>query len=104
MSDSTFALLDKLEGSTGVVRKARAELGMGALELGVWILPEGTDLDESGDEEIYIVLDGEGTIEIDGEEHKLSRDRVVRTGSGTNRRLRADQHGLRVLAIRGSSD
>ena len=101
VSDYTIALLDKLEGNAGVPRKARAELNLGDTEVAVLILPPNTEHEDKRDEEaVYIALDGEGEIQIEEEPHRLFRDKAIRVGAQTRRTLRADKHGLRVLAIR----
>jgi mannose-6-phosphate isomerase-like protein (cupin superfamily) len=101
VSDYTIALLDKLEGNTGVPRKARAELNLGGTEVAVLILPPNTDHEDKPGEAVYIALDGEGEIQIEEEPHRLFRDKAIRVGKQVSRKLRADKHGLRVLAIRG---
>jgi mannose-6-phosphate isomerase-like protein (cupin superfamily) len=59
------------------------------------------DHSKDGQEEVYIVLRGSGEVEIDGERHPLDVDTMVRVSSGTSRKLRTTDEGMRVLAIGG---
>ena len=59
------------------------------------------DHSEDGQEEVYVVLRGSGEVEIDGERHPLETDTMVRVSSGTKRKLRTQDEGMRVLAIGG---
>lgn len=54
-----------------------------------------------GHEEVYLLLDGAGTIEVDGESVDLTSGDAVRVDPQATRQVRADQDSLFVFA--GSS-
>lgn len=56
---------------------------------------------EEGHEEVYLLLDGAGTIEVDGETVGLEPGDAVRVDPGSTRQVRAEEDSLFVFA--GSS-
>ena len=91
----------------GSFKRARAELGVESFGMQVIDFPPNADAypehdhSEDGQEEVYVVLRGSGEVEIDGERHPLETDTMLRVSSGTNRKLRTRDEGMRVLAIGG---
>lgn len=56
-------------------------------------------------EEVYLVLSGRLTVEIEGEEHDFGRDELVRVGPSVRRRLRnRGPERLSLLALGGAGD
>ena len=56
---------------------------------------------EEGQEEVYAVLGGSGTIRVGDEELKLTPDVLVRVGPAETRKIVSGSQGLRVLALGG---
>ena len=109
MSDFTAKRIDDLEGFyQGLFLKARDELGVQSFGLAVVEMPDGFDEHpdhdhaSEGQEEVYVVLRGTGTLEIEGGETvRLDPETLVRVGPGTKRRIRPDAGGMRLIAIGG---
>ena len=57
---------------------------------------------KDGQEEVYVVLDGSGTMEAAGQETPLSRGALVRVGPSTERKIIPGPQGITVLAIGGT--
>lgn len=59
-----------------------------------------------GTEHFFYVLEGEGVIEIAGEEHEITEGTVVWVGEGDEHRLyaRADQAGMRLFEFFSEAD
>jgi mannose-6-phosphate isomerase-like protein (cupin superfamily) len=101
--------IDEMEAAFGgAFRRARAELGARAFGFQVIDLPPSSgdlapehDHGFDGQEEVYAVLRGSGEIEIEGEEHAIDPETMVRVSPGVRRRLRSGPDGMRVLAIGG---
>lgn len=108
MSGYAVKRIDDMEGIYGgAFKRARAELGISSFGMQVIDMPPNADQypehdhSEDGQEEVYVVLRGSGEVEIDGERHPLETDTLVRVTSGTKRKLRTQDEGMRVLAIGG---
>ena len=90
----------------GALVRVRAELGVSAFGLQVADLPPESgelapehDHQHDGQEEVYLLLEGDGEVVLDGEPVTLDRETFVRIGPGVRRRLRAGPQGARVLMI-----
>ncbi len=57
---------------------------------------------KDGQEEVYVVLEGGGTIETAGEKTPVSRGALVRVGAGTQRKIVPGPQGITVMAIGGT--
>ncbi|HUH82054.1 MAG TPA: cupin domain-containing protein, partial [Solirubrobacteraceae bacterium] len=57
---------------------------------------------EDGQEEVYAVLDGSGTMDVEGERVEMDRETLVCVPSGTKRKVLAGPQGIRMLVIGGS--
>jgi hypothetical protein len=62
------------------------------------------DESDSGQQELYLGLDGSGWVVIDdrGERLPLDREHLVRVDAGTARTLASGPEGLRVLCVGGT--
>jgi mannose-6-phosphate isomerase-like protein (cupin superfamily) len=109
MMDCTVLGIDEMERAFGgVFVRVRASLGVSGFGVQVIELPPNSgdaapehDHLHDDQEEVYLLLDGGGEIEVDGEHHPLARDVFVRVGPGARRRLRSGPEGMRVLAMGG---
>ena len=110
MGDYTVVEIDDIEAiAFGVFKRARATLGVKAFGLQVLDLPANADRypehDHSADgqEEVYVLLRGNGQIEIDDEPIEMTPDRIFALQPGTKRKLIPGDQGMRVLAIGGKA-
>ena len=101
--------IDDIEAiAFGTFRRARAALGVRSFGLQVLDMPPNAtqypehDHGEDGQEEVYVLLRGNGEIEIDGERMAMSPDRIYAVQPGTKRKLWPGDEGMRVLAIGGT--
>jgi quercetin dioxygenase-like cupin family protein len=97
---------EEMEGSGGATwRLARKTLGAKAFGFNVVDLAPGGELPEhdesgSGQEEVYIVLDGEGTLVADGEEIAAPAGTFARYGPEVKRTIRNKSDApIRALLI-----
>jgi mannose-6-phosphate isomerase-like protein (cupin superfamily) len=70
------------------------------LELGVYVLvaPEPDRQQPHSDDEIYVVLEGSGVLEVEGEQVPVSEGSAVFVEAGADHRFTAYEH-LSVLVI-----
>jgi len=109
MADYTVKRIDDMEGIyRGSFKRARAELGVDSFGMQIMDLPPEMgdrypehDHAEDGQEEVYVVLRGSGEIEIEGEKIAIDPETLVRVASGTMRRVRTHDEGMRLLVIGG---
>lgn len=108
MSDYTIKSIDDMDTFyRGLFRRARGELGVQSFGMAVVDLERGTDdhpeheHEAAGQEEVFIVLRGSGTMEIDGESFELDPETMVRVGPASKRRIRPGTDGIRLVAIGG---
>ena len=80
MADVTVKREEDFEATfRGAMLKARAGLGVTSFGMQIVRLPPNTDAypehdhAESGQEEVYVVLDGRATLTVGGETHELER-------------------------------
>ncbi len=87
--------------------KARAELGVSAFGMQIIAMPPNygdyPEHDHAGDgqEEVYVVLDGSGTMDVEGDRVELDRETLVSVPSGIKRKVFAGPQGLRMLVLGG---
>jgi uncharacterized cupin superfamily protein len=108
MADFTLARIDDMETAfRGGYKRARATLGVSSFGMQVLDLPPNLeqypehDHADSGQEEVFVVMDGSGGIEVDGERHSVEPGTMVRVGPGVKRKLYTGDEPLRVLALGG---
>jgi uncharacterized cupin superfamily protein len=109
MSDlrATGAAIDDLPDLwDGFCRLVRPGLGLSAFGANIMNLPadyatKSHDEAESGQEELYVCLDGSGAIRLDEtDEHlPLDSEHLAAVGPGVARTLESGPQGLRVLII-----
>src|SRR5437764_240690 len=109
MADYTAKRIGDMEaGFGGGFVKARAELGVSAFGMQVIQMPPNYgdypehDHADSGQEEVFIALEGSGWMDIEGERVDLDGETLVRVGAGAKRKLYAGPEGIRMLAIGGA--
>jgi hypothetical protein len=91
----------------GVIKLARAGLGISAFGVQVIDLPPGYTTDAhderaTGQEELYAALDGEGAIVLgDDTRHPLDAGHLVRVAPEQARRISAGADGARVMVVGG---
>jgi len=89
----------------GAVKLAGAELGIRAFGMQVLDLPAGFanypehDHAADGQEEVYVVLDGEAFFVIDGEAVPAAAGEAVRIDPACTRSMRPGPQGARILAV-----
>jgi quercetin dioxygenase-like cupin family protein len=95
-----------IENFRGVFFKIRRSLGTTAFGINEVRLPaglEGIEHDEveTGHEEVYIVLEGEGTITVDGEPVSLATGDYLRVDAAATRLAVAGPNGLTFVVVAG---
>jgi hypothetical protein len=91
----------------GVIKLARAGLGISAFGVQVIDLPAGYTTDAhderaTGQEELYAALAGGGAIVLgDGTRHPLDSGHLVRVAPEQARRISAGTDGARVMVVGG---
>jgi quercetin dioxygenase-like cupin family protein len=94
------------EVAFGAFRKMRRALGVESFGINQIELPPGAsgrehDESDTGPEEVYVVLDGSGTMTIDGADVPLHPGVWVRVDPGTTRLPTAGPDGLVFIAVGG---
>jgi quercetin dioxygenase-like cupin family protein len=108
MARYSYVDVDELEGEGpgGAVRKTRRALGARAFGFNHFTLPAGAtghehDETASGQEEVVFVIDGSGTLRIDGEDVELKPGRFVRVDPDATRVPVAGPNGLTFVTFGG---
>ena len=126
MADYTVKRIDELETLSGLLegvsmRKVREDLGIEAFGISIIEMEPNADQapehDHSSEgaggemfakhpaqleqEELYVALRGSGTVTLDGTEHELTPETIMRIGPNVTRRVVAGPNGLRMLAVGG---
>ena len=100
-----------MEGAFGGwLKRARAELGVSSFGIAVVDLPPGAtrypEHDHRGDrqEEVFLLLRGTASLELDGGEQRVELDdeTFVRVGPLVRRKLSSGADGARVLILGGT--
>jgi mannose-6-phosphate isomerase-like protein (cupin superfamily) len=91
-------------GPGGAVRFVRRELGVAAFGINWFELPPNAvgrehDECESGQEEVYVVVGGDGIWRVGGEEVRVARGTVLRVDAETTRCPVAGPGGLTFVAV-----
>ena len=112
MSDVTVVAIDDMEGiHEGLVRRARAQLGVTAWGMQVLTLPPNWDgyplhnhdweAFDPNQEEVYIPLEGDARLLVDGQELELRPGVMARLGPAQLRRILPGPEGIRFIALGG---
>lgn len=95
---------DDVEAKNGVFKPLTGELGVGAFRINQLSLPggaEGPEHDHSADgqDEVYVVIAGGGTLVAEGEEFELRPGNVVFCSPDARRQMKAGDAGLTWVGI-----
>jgi hypothetical protein len=112
LSDVTVVAIDDMEGiHEGLVRRARAQLGVTAWGMQVLTLPPNWDgyplhnhdaeAFDPNQEEVYIPLEGDARLLVDGQELELRPGVMARLGPAQLRRIVPGDGGIRFIALGG---
>jgi mannose-6-phosphate isomerase-like protein (cupin superfamily) len=77
------------------------------LEIGIYVLmaPEPDRQRANGNDAVYLVLEGRGTLEVDGEQIQLREGRAAFVPAGADFRFSSyEQLSMLVIANRGTSE
>lgn len=107
MPDVSTKPIDEMEPTfAGAMRRVRAELGISAFGVQTVDLPPDFDRypwhdhAESGQEELFLALRGDGVLEVEGgERYPLEPEVPVRVGPAERRRVLSGPRGIRVLIV-----
>jgi mannose-6-phosphate isomerase-like protein (cupin superfamily) len=104
----TLKRIDDMEAAFGGgFKKARAELGVTSFGMQVLDFPANAtgypehDHAEEGQEEVFAVLGGSGTLRVGDQEVELTPEVLVRVDPAEPRKILSGPDGLRVLALGG---
>jgi len=105
-ADLSFAALDR--DTVERFQRLRAQLGVESFGINLIALPpraRGRIHAHERQEEVYLVLEGELMLFVDGVAHVLGPDRIVRVGPGVRRQLvNAGPARLVLLALGGAGE
>lgn len=108
MADVTVKRSDDFDSSfRGGLLKARAGLGLSSFGMQILRFPPNAerypehDHADSGQEEVYAVLEGAATLHAGGEEHLLEPGVFARVGPNETRKLTTGADAAVVLALGG---
>ena len=106
MSSFSYVDVDSLEGEGpgGAVRKTRRALGARAFGFNYFILPPNQSgrehsHEESMQEEVYFIVKGSGTMQVEGQEVELKPGRFVRVEPTATRLPVAGPEGLEFITF-----
>ena len=93
----TDAVVRKLQAAGGGYEVVHESPG---LEIGVYVLvaPEPDRQQPHEDDEVYLVLEGTGVLEVDGEQHSISVGHSIFVPAGADHRFSAYEQ-LSVLVV-----
>jgi uncharacterized cupin superfamily protein len=104
--DIAFAAIER--GTDERFQSLRRELGVSSFGMNVIVLQPGQRgriHRHERQEEVYLVLEGELTLVVEGAEHVLGADRVARVGPAVRRQLvNAGPERVVLLALGGSGE
>ena len=108
MADVTVKRTEEFEETfRGGMLKARSGLGISSFGMQILRFPPNADRypehdhSESGQEEVYVVLDGAATLAAGEEEHRLEPGIFARVGPTEKRKLSTGEEGATILALGG---
>ena len=108
MAEATVMRVDDFEAIYGGgFKRARAGLGVESFGLSILDFPPNYagypehDHSEDGQEEVYTVLEGAATLQVEGEQHELVPGVFARVGPGQRRKIVTGDSRVRLLALGG---
>jgi mannose-6-phosphate isomerase-like protein (cupin superfamily) len=108
MAGYTVKRIDEMEASFGGhYIRARAELGVTSFGMQILDFPPNTDRypehdhTHDGQEEVFVVMSGRGTVEVDGDRFDIDPDTMVRIAPEAKRKITTGDEPMRVLALSG---
>ena len=124
MADVTHTKIDEMEAIDGFfegIKFHKAAAGLEITSFGMAIIdlapgaedypehdhsPEGIGgqmfakrPEQLGQEEVYVALEGSGTLEADGEQYPIDADHIARVGPEVKRKVTPGPDGIRLLVI-----
>ena len=106
MADVTVKRLDEFEAVYGGgMRRVRAGLGVSSFGMQVIELPPNFEHypehnhDHDEQEEVYTVLSGRATLQVDGKDFELEPGMFARVGPTERRKFTTGDEGVRFLAL-----
>ena len=107
MTDYTAKRFDEMEPIFGgFFLRSRASLGVTSFGMQVLNFPPNSgdaypnhNHAESGQEEVYVVLDGAADFDIEGERLHLEPEMALRVGPTVNRKISTGSEGAQILAL-----
>jgi len=105
MPDVTFKKFDEFDNHEGLFLYAAKGLGVTSWGMNVERLPANWDgypehdHAEDGQEEVYVVLEGDVRLEADGESWELTPGSMARVGPGQKRTVVPGEAGATMLVI-----
>jgi mannose-6-phosphate isomerase-like protein (cupin superfamily) len=109
LPDYTVKRFDEMEAIFGgFFLRTRAELGVTSFGMQVLNFPPNSgdaypnhNHAESGQEEVYFVMDGAADFDIEGEQLHLEPQMALRVGASTKRKISSGPEGAQILALGG---
>ena len=108
MADVTVKRIDELDSYQGQFLYAGRGLGVTAFGMNLLKLPPGWpdypdhDHAKDGQEEVYVVLEGNGKLAAGGETWDLVPGTLARVGAGQKRKITPGPRGVTILALGGT--
>ena len=124
MADVTHTKIDEMDAIDGFFEgikfhKAAAGLEINSFGMAIIDLAPGTEdypehdhspegiggqmfakrPEQLGQEEVYVALEGSGTLEADGEQYPIDADHIARVGPAIKRKVTPGPEGIRLLVI-----
>jgi uncharacterized cupin superfamily protein len=116
MPDITVKQIDELERYTGPFQKGQqfffagkslglCKLGMNAIRMPAhWEHYPEHDHAASNEEELYIPLEGSGTLYAEGQSYPMKRGVLIRVGAATKRKIVPGPEGMTLLMLSDRPD
>jgi uncharacterized cupin superfamily protein len=116
MPDITVKHIDELERYTGAFRKEQqffyagkslglSKLGMNAIRMPKhWEHYPEHDHAADDEEELYIPLEGSGTLHAEGQIYPMHRGVLIRVGAATRRQIVPGPEGMTLLVLSDRPD
>ena len=116
MPDITIKKLDEMERYTGSFQHgqqfffagkslALSKLGMNAIKMPPnWQHYPEHDHAADNEEELYIPLEGSGTLHVEGQTYPMHRGILIRVGAATKRKIVPGPEGMTLLMLSDRPD